>query len=369
VTSVVFREAEADDRESWDRFVATRPEGDPLQAWAWGDATPLGGEQPRRYLLQVHPDGPLRALAQVLTRPSRVNRPIWYVPHGPLWERDAPDADQLLTSLLHGTADAARAEGAIVMKVDPRGDERQPPDAIAASLLARTGIGSGVRRARYDLQATTTRIVDLLDGGERLVATWDADARRLSRRAESEGVAVEIDRTGSSGPIGEFHALLEATAERGDFRARSQAFLERAASSFVAPDGPGRSATGWYTVLARDGGRAIAGMALPRVGDRAYYFYGASLKDPALKNKNASYAAMTAAMRELATDGVRTLDMWGVAERGDPAAAPSWEGFSVFKRKFGGRPLRHPGTFDLVLDPRWYFLRDVRERLRDRFRR
>jgi lipid II:glycine glycyltransferase (peptidoglycan interpeptide bridge formation enzyme) len=69
-------------------------------------------------------------------------------------------------------------------------------------------------------------------------------------------------------------------------------------------------------------------------------------------------------MEALAADGCRTLDLWGVVEADDEAAHPDAAGYSRFKRKFGGRPLRHPGTFDLVIDPLWYRLRDLRERLR-----
>ena len=54
----------------------------------------------------------------------------------------------------------------------------------------------------------------------------------------------------------------------------------------------------------------------------------------------------------------------GQYEAADEAAHPEAAGYSRFKRKFGGQPLRHPGTFDLVVEPLWYRLRDARERLR-----
>jgi lipid II:glycine glycyltransferase (peptidoglycan interpeptide bridge formation enzyme) len=134
-------------------------------------------------------------------------------------------------------------------------------------------------------------------------------------------------------------------------------FLTGLAQAFAAGDG-------WYLVLARFEERPIAAVAMPRLADRAFYLYGASLREEALKHKYGAYAALAAAMRALAEDGVRTLDLWGVAEADDPTADPAWKGFSAFKRKFGGQPLRHPGTFDLVVDPLWFRLRDLRERLR-----
>ena len=105
-------------------------------------------------------------------------------------------------------------------------------------------------------------------------------------------------------------------------------------------------------------------MAFPRVGDRAYYLYGALLRDEKYKHNYGSHAVMAAMLRALAADGCRSVDMWGVVEPDDPDADPAWKGFSDFKRTFGGTPLRHPGLYDLVTDPFWYRLRAIRSRLR-----
>jgi lipid II:glycine glycyltransferase (peptidoglycan interpeptide bridge formation enzyme) len=99
-----------------------------------------------------------------------------------------------------------------------------------------------------------------------------------------------------------------------------------------------------------------------RVADRAYYLYGASDRG-APPNSNGTYAAMAATFDALAEDGVRALDMWGVDDPDDPRQDPTWAGFGAFKRRFGGEDLRHPGTFDLVVDRGWWLIRDLRERL------
>jgi lipid II:glycine glycyltransferase (peptidoglycan interpeptide bridge formation enzyme) len=115
--------------------------------------------------------------------------------------------------------------------------------------------------------------------------------------------------------------------------------------------------------LAEHDGQALAGAIAPRTGDRAFYLYAASTRDPALVAKRGPYAAMATLQRGLREAGTRTLDLWGVREPDDPQADPAWEGFSLFKRRFDGTPLRHSGTFDLVIDPAWNRLRDLRERL------
>jgi lipid II:glycine glycyltransferase (peptidoglycan interpeptide bridge formation enzyme) len=345
------------DRTAWDAFVEARPEGDPLQLWAWGDVVGPTGERPLRLVLEDD-GGRLRGLASALVRPTSFGRSLIYVPHGPLWDRDDPDAVALLRTLLDGLRDlSARSLAGIAVKLDPRAI----PGGPDASSLRRELTGLGLVPARFDLQAPTTRIVDLADGGETLWTTWHADARRLARRSAREGVAVEVRRDADPASVAAFHGLLEATATRASFRPRDLAFLERAAAG-LATDGR------WYLVLARLQGRPIAGMIMPRVADRAYYLYGASLREPGLRHAYGAYAAMAEAMRVLGEDGVRTLDLWGVVERDDAMGGgneASWEGFSAFKRSFGGLPVRHPGTFDLVVAPTWYRLRDWRERLRD----
>ncbi|HEY7589420.1 MAG TPA: peptidoglycan bridge formation glycyltransferase FemA/FemB family protein [Candidatus Limnocylindrales bacterium] len=341
--------ATPDSRPAWDAFVAARPEGDILQTWAWGDVMAIAGEPPARVLVRGG-DGRVRGIAQALVRPTSFGRSVLYVAHGPVWDRAASDGPATLRLLVDGLRRLARRERGIVVKVDPRGD---PGDADAVAAMLRH---AGLREARHDLQARTTRIVDLGSGGDALRKTWDKDARNLFRRAAKEGVATDVLRSPDADAIATFHDLLEETAERKGFRSHAIDFLSALAEGLATTGG-------WYLCLARKDGRAIGGMVTVRVADRAYYLYGASLRDPELKNANAGYATMGATMDALAADGVRTLDLWGVAES-DADAPETWSGFSAFKRRFGGRPIRHAGTFDLVVDRFWYRVRDVREQLR-----
>ncbi len=341
----IVRRADERDRPAWDAFVASRPEGDIMQAWGWGSCTALAGEPPIRIL--VEDSGTLRGVAQVLMRSAGFGRQVAYVPHGPVWDRSGPEAHRAFAWLIHGLRTLARKERAIVVKMDPRAE---PGEAFDFSPLA---VEHRLRKGP-DLQAPTTRIVELLDGGEQLEASWHADARRLMRRAEREGTEVSVGREPDAAEIAVLHDLLTRTAERADFRVRSPEFLQRLATEFAA-DG------GWYLGIARVEGTPIAAMAFPRLGDRAYYLYGALLREERYKHNYGSHAVMAAMQKALAADGCRSNDMWGVVEPDDPNADPAWKGFSDFKRTFGGTPLRHPGLYDLVTNAFWYRLRGLRE--------
>ena len=347
------REATDADRPAWSAFIASRPEGDILQSWAWGAASQAEPDESWSRLVVVDGGGRIRGIAQILARRTSFGRTIQYIPHGPVWDRDGDDAAEVMARLLVAVRDHGRALRGVVLKLDPRASD----DATATAAVARALISSGVRPSRHDLQAPTTRVVDLTEGDD-VIAGWTKDGRAELRRAEREGVVTSVDRAAGSEAIDRFHALLVATAEGQGFRIRSRAFLGRLAEE-LAPAGE------WYLATAEHDGVPLAGAIVPRAGERAFYLYAASTRDREAQKKRGPYAAMAAVERALREDGVRTLDLWGVREPDDTTVDESWEGFSRFKRRFGGTSLRHTGTFDLVLDARWHRLREWRERLRD----
>jgi|GEM_PF-1479764 len=353
--TLALREATAADRADWTAFVASRPEGDLLQAWAWAEA---GAGEPGEHwtrLIVVDANGHVRGLAQVLDRATSFGRTVLYVPHGPLWDRGAADAAEVLARLLTGIKAHARARRGIVLKLDPRGSG----DAAADAAIRRVFLSSG-QAASHDLQAPTTRLIDL-QAGDDPVAGWSKDARAEARRAVREGTTVTIDREGDPALLDAFHALLSETSDRGGFRIRSREFLGRLADPLAASGD-------WFMAIAEHDGTPLAGAVAPCTGERACYLYAASRRDKELSKKRGPYAAMAELQRSLREAGTATLDLWGVREPGDDTVDASWEGFSVFKRRFNGTPLRHPGTFDIVIDPTWNRIRDLRERLRGALR-
>jgi lipid II:glycine glycyltransferase (peptidoglycan interpeptide bridge formation enzyme) len=348
-----IREATPHDRAGWSAFVASRPEADILQSWAWGEA---GASQPGerwRRLVVVDAAEHVRGVAQVLDRSTAFGRTVLYVPHGPLWDREAGDAAEVLAHLVTGLRTYARTRRGIVLKLDPRAV--MDGEGGDAGGLSRLLLAAGARRATHDLQAPTTRVIDLAASDDPL-AHWTKDARAEARRADREGTVTRLDRDADPAALDAFHQLLVETADRAHFRIRSRHFLGALARPLAASGD-------WFLALAEHDGRLLAGAIAPRTGGRAFYLYAASTRDPALVAKRGPYAAMAALQRGLRVAGTQTLDLWGVREPDDRGADPAWEGFSLFKRRFGGTPLHHPGTFDLIIDPRWNRIRDLRERL------
>jgi lipid II:glycine glycyltransferase (peptidoglycan interpeptide bridge formation enzyme) len=352
VTEAIVRRAIEADRAALDAFVIARPEADMLQLYAWGESMAVSGQRPERLLAER--DGQVVGVVTMLVRPTLMGRTVIYAPHGPVWDRDAPGADGVLRALLGAGEDRARELKGIVLKVDPRA--RFEGDATDASKVAAAVRAAGLKPSADDLQARTTRIIHVeADEGAR-IADWKKEARNKWRRAEKEGTTARITREPDPATLDAFHRLLEETAAAKHFNTRGRPFYDRLAAELAA---------GGHLrlVLAEWQGQPIAVRFVAVLGDRAFSLYRATDRTVP-RETNGHHAIMGALLASLAEEGVTTMDMWGVAEPGDPNADPSWVAFSEFKLEFGGTPLAHPGTFDLVVDPLWYGIRNLRERLR-----
>jgi lipid II:glycine glycyltransferase (peptidoglycan interpeptide bridge formation enzyme) len=241
--------------------------------------------------------------------------------------------------------------GVSAILFDPR---RGLPDEIGAD-PSRAMEVLGLTPTSRHVQMPGTRVLDLRGGIEASRAGWDKDTRNLVRRAAREGVEVEVARGDDAGAVGQLHRLMVEVASRGRFAPRSLAFLTayaRAAGDAV------------FVALGRWQGRVIAGALVGMVGDRAYYQFAGSLREPELRHANAPYAVMGRVIDECVTRGVASLDLCGVNEKDDPAADPRWEGLSSFKRGFGGQPVRHPPIATLVLRPGVERVRGAGQRVR-----
>src|SRR5207247_927761 len=92
--------------------------------------------------------------------------------------------------------------------------------ATDAADVAATLVAAGLRRARFDLQAATTLIIEVDTDPERCIAGWSSGARNLWRRATREGTETSVSRTADEQQIEAFTALLETTAHDAGFRTR-----------------------------------------------------------------------------------------------------------------------------------------------------
>jgi len=327
---IVRSSSDADwDADLWDAFVEGHPFSHPLQLTAWGRFKEAFGWQSQRLGLFVGEE-PV-AGAQVLYRKlPGVGLKFAYVPKGPLVDWNDARQVSALFSALHRQA---RKRGALMLRIEP-----ELPDAPEhRQRLADLGFSP----APHAIQPQTTVWIDLTPSEEEILARMKQKWRYNVRLAGRKGVVV---RPGDADDVERFIALMQVTGERKDFGVHAPEYY-RTFWRLFAPAG--------HAVLfvAEYEGEMLAGIIVARLGDKAYYFYGASGNKR--RNLMPSHLLQWQAMRWARDAGCTGYDLWGVpdevglnpdAQIPDPPAG-MW-GVWRFKRGFGGQILRYAGAWD-----------------------
>jgi lipid II:glycine glycyltransferase (peptidoglycan interpeptide bridge formation enzyme) len=341
------RPASDSDAPAWQALLGRCASGDFLHDWAWAEVAAFDGQPQRRYLLED--EGELVAIVAAQVRSLAAGRQFWYVPHGPVLDYGHERAGERVRALLIGLREVATSQRALAVKLEPR-LEAESPELTAFD-------ARGLRRLRETLQVGQTRIVDLVDD-EALLAGFDKDTRYAVRRAEREGVeTTTVEDAGDLAAVDAVHALVAQTQRRARF---AMPALERYRVAWRALAGAGRAAI----VRAHRGDELLAAAMVVFEGDRSFYLFSGSRREERGEPKHyASYAVQWAMMRLARDRGCRVHDLWGVAPPG-AGAEHAWHGVGLFKKGFGGREVVWAGSFDLVVDPTLYRMREATGMLR-----
>ncbi|MFA6523823.1 MAG: peptidoglycan bridge formation glycyltransferase FemA/FemB family protein [Candidatus Peribacteraceae bacterium] len=204
-------------------------------------------------------------------------------------------------------------------------------------------------------QPEATRILDLTQPEEALLAQMHQKGRYNIKVAEKHGVRVE-----ESKDIDAFYALLKETGGRDAFgikpKTHYEAFLKELPGSFlllayaaqndsVRPSpgtgvGMGANSPGYKEALA-----GLLGIIWNGTG---VYYYGAS--SYAHRALMAPYLLQWEAMKRCKALGCVSYDLLGISPPGAPQSHP-WTGVSAFKEKFGGTVVTYPPEQQIVLRP------------------
>ena len=339
---IQLRPATDADQAPWQAFLAKTASGDFLHDWAWADVAAFDGQPERRYVAEE--GGRIVALVAAQERRLVGGRTFWYVPRGPVLDYGDPRAAERLRAVVIGLREVARRHRAIAVKLEPRLSDRDP----AVALFERPGL----RHVPDTLQVGQTRIVELTDD-EALLGGFDKDTRYGVRRAEREGVEVTTrDDPTDMAAIDALHELVRETQQRAGFPMPP---LERYRVAWRALAGQQRA----VILEARREGELLASGMVVIEGDRSFYLFSGSHREERGEPKRyASYRLQWEMMRLARDRGARRHDMWGIAPA-DAGPDHPWHGVGLFKKGFGGEEVAWAGSWDLVVDPALYRLRQA----------
>lgn len=341
-----------------------QPSASFLQTPAWGEVK----QGWRSESIGWFEGGQLVGAALVLHRSlPMIRRTLAYIPEGPCIDWSSPRLLEMLKAL----RGHLRAKKAFALRIGP-------PVVTHRwyALTIKESISDGEIN-RYD-QATPdvvepvgTAVVDLLTrlGFVHLVADdgfsagqpeyvfqiplagrTEADVRagmnqlwrRNIRKTQANGVEV---RVGDASDLPAFHRVYVETAERDGFTPRGLDYFEHMYAAMSGED-PDRI----RVYLAEHEGDLLAATIWIRVGEHAWYSYGASTA--AKRELQGSTAIQWRMIRDSLAAGASVYDLRGITNTVD--ADNPHIGLIRFKVGTGGEAVRLAGEWDLPLNPRLY---------------
>lgn len=338
--------SDAVDPAAWDSFVASGRYRPFLQGWTMGEVYRDIGQEPVR--LEARDDaGRIAGICQAVLVPARRGRHLM-VPYGPLV------TDVLaLPALLEALKARARERGCSFLRMSPFW-----PQAQASHLAALGAVASPLHLLAEHVWYLPLTVGDAWAGQphgmprteDELFQQLRKTTRNLVRRAEKEGVAVEV----SPDPVRDverFIALHDETRKRHKFTPYTNAFFRAQVARF-APRGE-------VTVyLAKYQGQVIAASVHMHAYGETSYHHGAS--SSAFPKIPASYLLQWTAVRDALKRGDAVYSFWGIAPMtaatGDESPKVSdpkhpFAGVTLFKTGYGGAVLDLVPCMDLPLSP------------------
>ena len=322
------------DATVWTDYMEGFPQAHLLQTSAWGMLKSSFGWRAR--WIQVKGAG-----AQILFRKLPLGFTLAYVPKGPIGD--------WLPELLPALIQVCKEERAFMLKIEP--------DAVWDNGLADQLQAHGFRLSTQTIQPQRTVTVDLTGDEDEILARMKQKTRYNIRLADRKGVTVQPWNN-----IQAFAAMTLETAERDQFGAHSQEYFQNAYDLF-------HPSSECELFVAEVAGEAVAAMMVFARGQRAWYFYGASLSIH--REKMPTYLLQWEAMRWAKARGCSSYDLWGIPDADEKTLEEQFTsrsdglwGVYRFKRGFGGQIIRSMGAWDLAYNPMLFQLYQLALRLR-----
>ena len=351
-------------REDHLTYIQSQPSVSFLQTPAWGDVK----SDWRAKSLGWFDGAELIGAGLLLTRKlPKLNKFLGYLPEGPDISWSNPTiSDNALTALV----DFAKSQNIFQLKIGPHVWVRRwncetiksaiaTGEAKSISTLAADEVNDNASTLISQLKATgwsqpdhgsefgdfQPRFVFQLDlhgkSDDELLSGFNQLWRRNIKKAQNSQVRVRI---GTFEDLPMFHDCYVETAKRDGFNPRPLSYFQHMYQSLKA-EAPERIEL--FIAEHDDHVGAIAATTMTRVGDHAWYSYGASTT--AARDLRPSNAIQWYMIQHAKNSGAATYDMRGIADTLDPES--HLYGLIQFKIGTGGYVQEYVGEWDYFVSP------------------
>jgi peptidoglycan pentaglycine glycine transferase (the first glycine) len=283
---------------------------------------------------------------QVIKYPLSFGKSYLYIPHGPIFLDETKD--NLLTEFKNFCTEILIKENCIFLRFDPTWGSGRQVLGVPSSKLSE--IFSKSHRVTYDgsFQPKYEWILDLIQSEVDILAGMKKVNRYTVRQAEKAGVSVEIVQNNFLQYLDKFYQLIEGTAERDGFSHQSKDYYTKI---FINCE---RDRNAFMTV-ARFKGEIMLVNFFVVYGDSVFFLFSGSENEN--RKLGYTYLAQWEMIKYAKKLGLRNYNFGAVIPESNVYPFyKGWQGFSDFKKRFGGSLLEYNNYYDLVRGKFWYLL-------------
>lgn len=249
-----------------------------------------------------------------------------YTPYGP-----AIDSPKVFPTALASLREAAKKHGATFLRIEPTYH-------LESSQLRQYGF----KPVTYQqLNPAHTLVVDLAQSEQEILAQMSQNSRNLTRNYTNKGLTVVQSQNPDDITI--LTSLLHGVAARNNITPHSDDYFKKQAS-VLFPLGAARLFYATYE------DKPIAAALVYDSLTTRYYAHAAA--DDKYRKLSAGTALVGQMILEAKSRGLTQFDLYGIAPPDQPNHP--WQGFTKFKKSFGGEVITYGGTWDLPLKPLAY---------------
>jgi lipid II:glycine glycyltransferase (peptidoglycan interpeptide bridge formation enzyme) len=210
------------------------------------------------------------------------------------------------------------------------------------------------------IQPKSTIEIDLQGSESDWLERMKQKTRYNIKLAIKKGIRIE-----KTDDISIFHQLMLDTSKRDNFGVHSKKYYQLAFDLFN-PDNK------VVLLIAKFEQTPLAGLMVFRIGERSWYFYGAS--NNLERNRMPTYLLQFEAMKWAKSLGCKSYDLWGIPDDNEDVLERDFNirsdglwGVYRFKRGFGGVIKRASPAYDRVYNPVLYKMINIFQKLRGNF--
>ncbi len=312
------------------------------QASFYGDWQKSLGRKTRRFL--VYSDKEIVAFFQLIKYPLLFGKSYLYIPYGPVTKDFSKEFfSSLKKELTHLTKD----ENCVFVRLD---FTPQISSEILSDFFTRAPLYT-YHSAHF--QPRLEWFLGLEKSEDEILKDMHEKTRYSIRLAERKGVTVEIITKDFENYFETFYTLMVGTAKRNSFNLHKKNYYENIFQNLSNTENS-------YLSIARYEQKILVIDLIIVFGKIANYVFGGSSSEE--RNRMPTYLAQWKAICYAKQLNCNSYNFGGIST--EDKIYRGWDGLTIFKKKFSGKEVKHSDFFDVVVDPFWYRLYNIRKRIR-----